>query len=234
MELEVETIGGETEVVECDAALFDADETLFTGFERGPVEEARSLALSSLGFVVPPFERLRGLAGEHARIVIGKFQSPEGRRRLETGWEEVVTRFQAALSMPTQLTPLSDASGLLERAQAMALPTAIATNSTLPSWEAKASRMPIEVLSALSTVVTMTCVGGKPKPHPAMLLEGARRLGAKSPVLFGDAKVDARAAANAQIPAIIRRAGRTEEELQWILAHGARIVDDFSRVRIVG
>ncbi len=234
MELELETIEGETEVVECDAALFDGDETLFTGFERGPVEEARSLALSSLGFVVPPFERLRGLASEHARIVIEKFQSSEGKHRLITEWEEVAARFQAALAMPMQLTPLHDASGLLTRAQTAALPTAVATNSTLPSWGVKVSRIPPEVLFPVSTVVTMTCVGDKPKPHPDMLLEGARRLGARRPVLFGDAKVDARAAANAHMPAIIRRADRTAEELQWILAHGAKIVDDFSKVRILG
>lgn len=233
MDLEVQTVDGETHVLPCDAALFDADGTLYTGYEDGPVEVARCEALQAFGFVVPPFERLRGLAGEHVLIVIEKFQIGEDRARLHVDWEGVLTHFRAQLQVPEVLTPLPDASELLHRIGNHALPVGITTNSSKSSWMEKAGKLPSELLNVMNTVVTMTCVGDKPKPHPDMLFEGARRLSARKPILFGDSKADARAARNAGMPSIIRRAGRPHEELQWIRAYNARIVEDFSKVRIL-
>jgi 2-phosphoglycolate phosphatase len=173
----------------CEAVLFDLDGTL--------VDSAPDLAAAANeqraahGLPALPFERLRPRVGSGARGMVGvAFGLVPGDPGYDTLRDEFLARYERRLLRETAL--FAQVAPVLERLEALALPWGIVTNKALRYAEPLVQGLALHRRSAV-------LVGGDStphtKPHPAPLLEAARRLGlaAQRCVYVGDDPRDIRA-----------------------------------------
>jgi len=173
----------------CDAVLFDLDGTL--------VDSAPDLAAAANeqraahGLPALPFERLRPRVGSGARGMVGvAFGLAPGDPGYDALRDDFLARYERRLLRETAV--FARVVPVLERLEALALPWGIVTNKALRYAEPLVQGLELHLRSAV-------LVGGDStphtKPHPAPLLEAARRLGlvARRCVYVGDDPRDIRA-----------------------------------------
>jgi phosphoglycolate phosphatase len=173
----------------CDAVLFDLDGTL--------VDSAPDLAAAANeqraahGLPALPFERLRPRVGSGARGMVGvAFGLAPGDPGYDALRDDFLARYERRLLRETAV--FARVVPVLERLEALALPWGIVTNKALRYAEPLVQGLELHLRSAV-------LVGGDStphtKPHPAPLLEAARRLGlaAQRCVYVGDDPRDIRA-----------------------------------------
>ena len=169
--------------------LFDLDGTL--------VDSAPDLAGAcndmrvSRGMDALPYQVLRAMVGSGARGMIGTgFGVSPAEPAYELLRNEFLDRYEARMTRETRV--FSEASRLLERLQKDRRPWGIVTN--------KAARFAEPLVASLGLtdgVATLVCGDTTPhaKPHPAPLLEAARRMGVRPEacVYVGDDQRDVQA-----------------------------------------
>ncbi|MFZ5547972.1 MAG: phosphoglycolate phosphatase [Pseudomonadota bacterium] len=153
------------------AVLFDLDGTLI---DSAPDLAGAANALRSEHGLPPlPYEQLRPMVGAGARGMIGvAFGVAPGDERFESLRDAFLTRYEGGLLNLTR--PFDGIAPLLAALEAASLGWGIVTN--------KATRFAVPVALGLQlrpTADALVCGDTTPhaKPHPAPLLEAARRIG---------------------------------------------------------
>ncbi len=193
------------------AVLFDLDGTLA---DSAPdLADAANDMLLARGRAALPYARLRPAAGSGARGMVGTaFDVHVGHAEFEALRDEFLARYEQRMLQRTQL--FDGVLSLLDALEASSLVWGIVTN--------KALRFAEPLTRALNLVPrTQVLVGGDStahtKPHPAPLLEAARRLGLAPQycVYVGDDVRDVQAG---------RAAGMGTRAAAWgYLGHGAAV-----------
>ena len=173
----------------CDAVLFDLDGTLV---DSAPdLAAAENEQRAAHGLPALPFERLRPRVGSGARGMVGAaFGLAPGDAGYEALRDDFLARYERRLLRETAL--FARVAPVLDRLEALELPWGIVTNKALRYAEPLVQGLELHLRSAV-------LVGGDStphtKPHPAPLLEAARRLGlaAQRCVYVGDDPRDIRA-----------------------------------------
>ena len=181
-----------------DAVLFDLDGTLIDSAPdlAGAANDLRR----SHGLPDLPYERLRPMVGSGARGMVGAaFGVLPGDARFETLRDQFLARYEQRFLQETAVFPLMEP--LLRALEARGLPWGIVTN--------KAARFAQPVVAGLrlhKRAVVLICGDTTPhaKPHPAPLLEAARRIGVAPTrcVYVGDDLRDVQAGRSAGMPTI--------------------------------
>ena len=151
--------------------LFDLDGTLIDSAPdlAGAANDLRR----SHGLPDLPYERLRPMVGSGARGMVGAaFGVLPGDARFETMRDQFLARYEQRFLQETAVFPLMEP--LLRALEAHGLPWGIVTN--------KAARFAQPVVAGLQLherAAALICGDTTPhaKPHPAPLLEAARRVG---------------------------------------------------------
>ncbi|MBA4175247.1 MAG: phosphoglycolate phosphatase, partial [Leptothrix sp. (in: Bacteria)] len=199
------------------AVLFDLDGTV--------VDSAPDLAgtvndmLAARGRDAVPFERLRPHAGSGARGMLGMaFGVAPGHEAYEALKVEFLDHYATRMLSQTRL--FAAAGALLQALDRHGLPWGIVTN--------KALRFAVPLVEAMGLHRSAALVAGDStshtKPHPAPLLEAARRLGlpAAACVYVGDDRRDmhaGRAAGMAVLAAAWGYLGTEHAVLHWGADH---------------
>jgi phosphoglycolate phosphatase len=185
------------------AVLFDLDGTL--------IDSAPDLAgagndmRAARGMPVLPLEHFRPMVGTGARGMVDRAfgVQPHDLRFAELR-DEFLDRYEARMTRDTCVFP--ELIPVLTALQQRALPWGIVTN--------KASRFSIPLVRALDHLVdaaTLVCGDTTPhaKPHPAPLLEAARRVGVEPArcIYVGDDLRDVQAGRAAGMPTVAVRWG---------------------------
>ncbi len=195
-------------VLPVDAVLFDLDGTLVdTAPDLGT---ALNRVRADHGLAPVPLERLRPFASHGARGLIGEGL---GVTPVDPAYaalrDAFLAHYEAALCVESALFATADA--LLDAIEARALPWGIVTN--------KATRYAAPLLEQLrlaSRARAIVCGDTTPfaKPHPAPLVDAARRLGLPPErcVYVGDAERDVSAGIAAGMHTIVARYGYLRPE----------------------
>ena len=181
-----------------DAVLFDLDGTLIDSAPdlAGAANDLRR----SHGLPDLPYEQLRPMVGSGARGMVGAaFGVVPGDARFETLRDQFLARYEQRFLQETAVFPLIEP--LLRALGAHGLPWGIVTN--------KAARFAQPVVAGLQLherAAVLICGDTTPhaKPHPAPLLEAARRIGVAPTrcVYVGDDLRDVQAGRSAGMPTI--------------------------------
>ena len=209
----------------CRAVLFDLDGTL--------IDSAPDLAGAgndmrvARGLAPHPLAHFRPMVGSGARGMLGRaFGIGPEHADFETLRDEFLQRYEARMTQDTRLFP--EMQSVLDALAAHALPWAIVTN--------KATRFSdplVRALGLLPPAATLVCGDTTPhaKPHPAPLLEAARRLDvpAADCVYVGDDLRDVQAGRAAGMRTIAVHwgyLGEGEAIESWGADHLARDADE--------
>jgi len=178
--------------------LFDLDGTLIDSAPdlAGAANDLRR----SHGLPELPYERLRPMVGSGARGMVGAaFGVVPGDARFETLRDQFLARYEQRFLQETAVFPLIEP--LLRALEAHGLPWGIVTN--------KAARFAQPVVAGLQLherAAVLICGDTTPhaKPHPAPLLEAARRVGVAPArcVYVGDDLRDVQAGRAAGMPTV--------------------------------
>jgi N-acetyl-D-muramate 6-phosphate phosphatase len=155
----------------CRAVLFDLDGTL--------IDSAPDLAGAAndmrveRGLPPLPYAQLRPMVGSGARGMVGRaFDSAPGDAEFESLRDEFLSRYEERMAHETRV--FASMAPVLERLRSRGMPWGIVTN--------KATRFSEPLVAAMglhTDAATLVCGDTTPhaKPHPAPLLEAARRMG---------------------------------------------------------
>ena len=155
----------------CRAVLFDLDGTL--------IDSAPDLAGAAndmrveRGLPPLPYAQLRPMVGSGARGMVGRaFCAVPGDAEFESLRDEFLSRYEVRMARETRV--FASMAPVLERLRSRGMPWGIVTN--------KATRFSEPLVTAMglhTSAGTLVCGDTTPhaKPHPAPLLEAARRMG---------------------------------------------------------
>lgn len=200
------------------AVLFDLDGTLV---DSAPdLAAAANAMLAARGLAPVPYEELRPLAGSGARGMLSRtFRSGPGDPDYAALRDEFHDLYEQCMLASTRA--FEGVEALLAGLQAHGLPWGIVTN--------KARRFAGPLVQALAPIAgtgTLVCGDCTPhtKPHPAPLLEAARRLGLEAGrcIYVGDDRRDVeagRAAGMGTVAAAWGYLGPGAEVAAWSAGH---------------
>jgi N-acetyl-D-muramate 6-phosphate phosphatase len=202
------------------AILFDLDGTLIDSAPdlAGAANEMRA----ARGLPELPYEHFRPMVGSGARGMLHRAlaMDPE-HAEFAAAREEFLTRYESRMTRDTRVFP--DIVPLLQDLLERALPWAIVTN--------KAARFSEPVVQALGLhLQSRTLVSGDTtphaKPHPAPLLEAARRIGiaAAQCIYVGDDLRDVQAG---------RAAGMATVAVAWGYLGQGEAIDDWGADHVI-
>jgi phosphoglycolate phosphatase len=155
----------------CRAVLFDLDGTL--------IDSAPDLAGAAndmrveRGLPPLPFAQLRPMVGSGARGMVGRaFSVVPGDAEFEYLRDEFLSRYEVRMAHETRV--FASVAPVLERLRSRGMPWGIVTNKATRFSEPLVAAMGLHTHTA-----TLVCGDTTPhaKPHPAPLLEAARRMG---------------------------------------------------------
>ena len=204
--------------ISCRAVLFDLDGTL--------IDSAPDLAGAAndmrveRGLPLLPYVQLRPMVGSGARGMVGRaFGAVPGDAEFESLRDEFLTRYEARMAQETRV--FEAMASVLERLRSHRLPWGIVTN--------KATRFSEPLVAAMGlheAAATLVCGDTTPhaKPHPAPLIEAARRMevAAADCIYVGDDPRDVqagRAAGMATVAAAWGYLGEGESIEAWGADH---------------
>jgi N-acetyl-D-muramate 6-phosphate phosphatase len=152
------------------AVLFDLDGTLI---DSAPdLAGAANDMLIARGLAPHPLAHFRPMVGSGARGMVGRaFDIGPNDDRFNALRDEFLQRYEARMTRETQV--FDDVRALLDALSADALPWGIVTNKAT-----RFSEPLVRALGLAARAATLVCGDTTPhsKPHPAPLLEAARRL----------------------------------------------------------
>ena len=189
--------------ISVDAVLFDLDGTLIDSAPdlAGAVNDMRrARAMPAL-----PTEELRPMVGSGARGMVGQaFGVQPADAEFLSLRDEFLQRYEARMTLETVVFPAM--VPVLETLARARLPWGIVTNKA-----DRFSRPLVSAMPALDDAATLVCGDTTPhaKPHPAPLLEAARRMGIEAArcIYVGDDLRDVQAGKAAGMATIAVRWG---------------------------